>query len=88
MRVVNGSILDIPHMKANRVNKKLTFTRFLLLAAVLLFAFFVWAGNTGRFNGQDILYMGRDARTGEIVVVKGCRPERLLPDGSCDQSFR
>jgi nitrogen fixation-related uncharacterized protein len=68
--------------------KKITFTRWFLLVTVGLLAFFVWAGNTGRFNDPNIVYAGRSAQTGQWTAVRGCRPERLLADGSCDRSFR
>lgn len=60
----------------------------LLLLNILFFGFMVWAGNTGQLNDPSIYYSGRHAQTGEIAVIQGCRPERILPDGSCDKSFR
>lgn len=39
------------------------------------------------FNSPDIYYSGVDANTGQQVVVRGCRPERLRPDGSCNKSI-
>jgi hypothetical protein len=39
------------------------------------------------FNSPDIHYSGIDANTGQHVVVKGCRPERLRADGSCNKSI-
>lgn len=39
------------------------------------------------FNSPDIYYSGVDANTGQHVVVRGCRPERLRPDGSCNKSI-
>lgn len=68
--------------------KKITFTSLFLFVAVCLLAFFVWAGNTGRFNNPDIVYVGRSAVTGQWTSSRGCRPERLQEDGSCDRSFR
>ncbi len=48
----------------------------------------IYLGNTGTANDPTIFYTGRDARTGKIVTVQGCRPERLQWDGKCDQGFR
>lgn len=61
-----------------------------IYVAILIFivGFIVWGGNTGRFNNPEIVYVGRHAQTGQMVAIKGCRPERVLPDGSCDRSFR
>jgi hypothetical protein len=54
---------------------------------LLLFGGFVYAGNTGILNDPNILYTGTDPITGKPHVVKGCRPERLQTDGTCDRSF-
>jgi hypothetical protein len=51
----------------------------------------IWAinilGESGALNSASIVYVGKDPRTGEMVAVKGCRPEKVRPDGSCDQAI-
>jgi len=44
-------------------------------------------GDSTALNSPDIYYTGTDPVTGKPVVVKGCRPERVMPDGSCDRSI-
>lgn len=44
-------------------------------------------GESTILNSPDIMYSGRDRVTGKMVVVKGCRPEMLLPDGTCDKAI-
>ncbi len=44
-------------------------------------------GESGVANDPDIVYVGKDPRTGQIVASKGCRPERRLPDGTCDKTI-
>jgi hypothetical protein len=59
----------------------------LILCIVLMYAFWIIAGNTGRFNDPEAFYIGRNS-AGEMITSKGCRVERLMPDGSCDFSFQ
>jgi hypothetical protein len=44
-------------------------------------------GESTRFNNPDIYYSGTDPQTGKVVVTQGCRPEKVLPDGSCDNAI-
>lgn len=44
-------------------------------------------GDSTALNSPDIYYSGTDPVTGKLIVVKGCRPERLMPDGTCDRSI-
>lgn len=61
------------------------------LGLFLVFVAVIWVfnmlGESTMFNNPDIYYTGKDPRTGQTVVVKGCRPERVLPDGSCNKSI-
>lgn len=61
------------------------------IGVFLLFVAAVWMfnilGESTILNSPDIYYTGKDPRTGQPVVVKGCRPERVLPDGSCNKSI-
>lgn len=34
-------------------------------------------GESTVLNDPEIYYSGKDPRTGEVVVVKGCRPEKV-----------
>ena len=69
------------------------FLRGLRTVAYYLLALYVFTwvmnmfGVSTIFNSPDIHYSGIDANTGQRVVVKGCRPERLRPDGSCNKSI-
>lgn len=47
----------------------------------------IYLGNTGIANDAEIIYAGKDVN-GKFVTVKGCRPDRVLPSGQCDRSFR
>lgn len=62
--------------------------RLLALAALAVLAFFIYGGNTGRFNSPDISYIERDPTTGVVTSTKGCHASRKRPDGTCDYSFR
>lgn len=44
-------------------------------------------GETTVFNSPDTYYSGTDPKTGQFVVTKGCRPEKVLPDGSCNTAI-
>jgi len=61
------------------------------IAILLFFVGVIWVmnmlGESTMFNDPDIYYSGKDPRTGQMVVVQGCRPERVLPDGSCNKSI-
>lgn len=45
-------------------------------------------GNSGALiDAPERYYVNRDPVTGETKTTKGCRAERLLPDGTCDKSI-
>lgn len=75
------------HRQPNRFVRGLRTACYYLLALYV----FTWVMNmfgvSTIFNSPDIHYSGIDANTGQRVVVKGCRPERLRPDGSCNKSI-
>ena len=62
-----------------------------IIIFLMAFYVFIWVinvfGVSTIFNDPEIYYSGINANTGERVVVKGCRPERLRPDGSCNKSI-
>jgi hypothetical protein len=64
--------------------------RFLALWLLAIYIL-MWVSNvlaiTTIFNSPEIHYPGIDANTGKMVVIKGCRPERLRPDGSCNKTI-
>ena len=73
----------------NSAEKGFTFASTLgLVCCLVLFAGLIYAGNTGIWNNPNIIYTGTDPATGKVVAKKGCRPERVQPEGSCDSSFR
>lgn len=59
----------------------------LLLAVVCA----IWAinilGDSTALNNPNIYYAGKDSVTGKPVAIKGCRPDRLQLDGTCDKSI-
>lgn len=60
---------------------------FLLLMFTCGAWFFNILGESTRFNSPDIYYVGTDPNTGKTVVTQGCRPEKVLSDGSCDNAI-
>jgi hypothetical protein len=44
-------------------------------------------GESTILNDPNTFYAGTNPHTGKPLVVEGCRPERLLPEGSCDKSI-
>lgn len=44
-------------------------------------------GDSTALNDPEIIYSNKDPVTGEIKWTKGCRVERLMPDGTCDKSI-
>ena len=75
------------HRRPNGFLRGLRTIAYYLLALYV----FTWVMNmfgvSTIFNSPDIHYSGIDANTGQFTVVKGCRPERLRPDGSCNKSI-
>lgn len=44
-------------------------------------------GDSTVLNSPEIIYSNKDPVTGDIKWTKGCRAERLMPDGTCDKSI-
>lgn len=82
--------LPRPITTQRRPNGLLRGVRTVAYCLVAFYAF-TWVMNmfgvSTIFNSPEIHYNGIDANTGKFAVVKGCRPERLRPDGSCNKSI-
>lgn len=62
---------------------------FVPLVLLVMGAFWVLnlLGETALLNSSDTLYASKNPLTGEVTVTKGCRADRLRPDGTCDKSI-
>jgi hypothetical protein len=89
-RQLSAAGLPRPITTQRRPNGFLRGVRTVACYLVALYAF-TWVMNmfgvSTIFNSSEIHYSGIDANTGKFAVVKGCRPERLRPDGRCNKSI-